>query len=398
MMASLVACALVVTIAGQPIPPEVAGSPWPRHVIDNTSRGADGTRLADANGDGRPDIATPWEEGGCVRVYLNPGPPKVKDAWPAVTVGQVRSPEDAVLVDLDADGVMEVVSATEGDMKTVFIHRLANGAEWLRPEAWRTEALPASRGRTRWMFCVPAQLDGKHGVDLIVGSKHPDGQIGWFEAPADPCALEQWRYHRLWRASWIMSIVAYDMDRDGDPDILATDRKDPERRGCLWLENPGPGSRQADPWTCHRIGAHDHEVMFLAWRALENEAGVEILVATLDNGLVRLSRAAEGGWREETIPLPAHAGTGKGIAMGDIDLDGRSDIVFSCEHAKDKHGVVWMRDSGKEGWTPRTVSGLEGTKFDLLQLHDLDADGDLDVITCEETENLGVIWYENPAR
>ena len=27
---------------------------------------------------------------------------------------------------------------------------------------------------------------------------------------------------------------------------------------------------------------------------------------------------------------------------------------------------------------------------------DLDDDGDLDVITCEETSNLGVIWYENP--
>ena len=23
---------------------------------------------------------------------------------------------------------------------------------------------------------------------------------------------------------------------------------------------------------------------------------------------------------------------------------------------------------------------------------------DLDVLTCEETANLGVIWYENPAR
>ena len=28
----------------------------------------------------------------------------------------------------------------------------------------------------------------------------------------------------------------------------------------------------------------------------------------------------------------------------------------------------------------------------------LDADGDLDVLTCEERKNLGVIWYENPSR
>ncbi len=44
------------------------------------------------------------------------------------------------------------------------------------------------------------------------------------------------------------------------------------------------------------------------------------------------------------------------------------------------------------------IAGRVGTKFDLIELLDLDQDGDLDVITCEEVENLGVVWYENPAR
>ena len=36
---------------------------------------------------------------------------------------------------------------------------------------------------------------------------------------------------------------------------------------------------------------------------------------------------------------------------------------------------------------------LEETAFSVL---DLDGDKDLDVITCEERDNLGVFWYENP--
>ena len=36
---------------------------WERHTIDSSSRGADGVRLADANGDGLLDITTGWEEG-----------------------------------------------------------------------------------------------------------------------------------------------------------------------------------------------------------------------------------------------------------------------------------------------------------------------------------------------
>jgi hypothetical protein len=49
-------------------------------------------------------------------------------------------------------------------------------------------------------------------------------------------------------------------------------------------------------------------------------------------------------------------------------------------------------------WTAHTVSGLHGTKYDLVELIDLDGDMDLDIVTCEERDNLGVIWYENPTK
>ena len=42
------------------------------------------------------------------------------------------------------------------------------------------------------------------------------------------------------------------------------------------------------------------------------------------------------------------------------------------------------------------IAGPQGIKFDRIELLDLDLDGDLDVMTCEERENLGVVWYENP--
>ena len=79
-----------------------------------------------------------------------------------------------------------------------------------------------------------------------------------------------------------------------------------------------------------------------------------------------------------------------------IILDGQVDIVFSCENAKGKSGVMWLTSPD---WTPREISGKdEGVKFDRIELLDLDADGDLDLLTCEERDNLGVIWYENPQR
>ena len=63
--------------------------------------------------------------------------------------------------------------------------------------------------------------------------------------------------------------------------------------------------------------------------------------------------------------------------------------------------MMWMSNKTsplEPGWSGHPISGPKGTKYDLVELIDLDGDGDLDVLTCEEVENLGVFWYENPLR
>ncbi len=376
---------------------ESPGAPWERHVIDASSRGADGARLGDSNGDAYPDLAVPWEEGGIVRVYVNPGPAQAKTPWPVVTVGTVGSPEDAVLVDLDGDGAVDVVSCTEGKVQTVWVHWAPLGEDaYLDSTRWQTTPIPATTGCTRWMFALPMDLDGKHGIDLVVGSKDPHGQVGWLEAPAEPRAVADWRYHKLFDASWIMSLIALDLDADGDQDIALTNRKG-DTRGCYWLENPGHGAELQKPWIHHLLGGHDHELMFMTLSKPLASEGPGFLMATKDGPLLILSQRPDtADWHTRRIPLPKGTGTGKGVALGDMDGDGTEDIVFSCEHSKGLFGVGWIERKSYQRWTHHDISGTEGTKFDLLELHDLDGDGDLDVITCEETENLGVIWYENP--
>jgi hypothetical protein len=49
-------------VAGLRAAEEPATTGWKRHVIDDSSRGADGVRLADVNGDGWLDIAVGWAD------------------------------------------------------------------------------------------------------------------------------------------------------------------------------------------------------------------------------------------------------------------------------------------------------------------------------------------------
>lgn len=388
----------------------IPDEPWKRHTIDDTSRGADGVRIADVNHDGLPDLVTGWEEGAVTRVYLHPGHTSVTGPWPAVTVGQTPNVEDAVFVDLDADGRMEVVSSCEGRTRTVFVHWAPRQqSDYLLPDAWKTEPIPASHGRMMWMFCVPGDIDGRNGVDLVAGGKGEGAEIGWFESPEDSRELAHWRWHPISPAGWIMSLWILDMDGDGDPDVLTSDRKGP-LRGCRWLQNPGPDRAAAGPWPNHFLGGRDNEVMFMTLADLDADGNPDAIAATRDDGLLVFRRPAveQSGWRCSSIPLPANTGTGKGIAAGDLDGNGSLDLVVTCENAGDgRSGVVWL-SAGNVSWdrsTAHDISGPEGFKLDRVELIDLDGDGDLDVLTCEESEpvggrrkGLGVLWYENPTR
>jgi hypothetical protein len=373
--------------------------PWQRHTIDNSSRGADGVRLADANGDGLLDIATAWEEGGLIRVYLNPGPSRTQNTWPAVTVGRVASPEDAVLADLDGDGAVDVVSSCEGRTRSVYVHWAPRDrSAYLEAAAWRTEPLPESQARCMWMFTLPSK--GRNSPwELFCGGKGAGAAIGRFIPRAEARNLAGWQWHPLRDAGWIMTLAAADFDADGDADLFASDRKGP-RRGCLWLENPG-ANEPDQRWPEHPIGGSQDEVMFADVIDLDGDGRQEVLAATAGSGCLLFRRAAPDTWETTRITTPERTGTGKSVRAGDIDRDGRLDLVLSCENAGGgKSGVVWLsaRQSYFDGaWQRHEISGKEGTKFDLVQLVDLDADGDLDVLTCEERENLGVIWYENPA-
>lgn len=383
----------------------VPGQPWARHTIDSSSRGADGVKLGDINGDGHLDIVTGWEEGGEVRLYLNPGTVKaqVSAAWPHVTIGKVRDVEDAIFTDLDGDGKLDVLSCAEGKTQALFWHRPLTGPQsLLHAESWRTEILSGPAPVQSWMQAASADLDGLAGVEFLTGSKNKNAAISWLQAPggAPRTSLLDWTCRSLRPAGWVMSMELHDMDGDGDADLLFSDRKG-ERRGVFWLANPGPeANRRQEAWTEHAIGAVGREVMFLDRGDLNGDGRADVAAALKPVEIALFLQQPDGGWQTTLVPLIAdHLGDAKAVKMADINGDGLTDLLFTCENAKGpKEGLVWLEQVKGGAWKQRPLGGPEGVKFDLMQTLDLDGDGDLDVLTCEERDQLGVVWYENPSR
>ncbi|WP_375586029.1 FG-GAP repeat domain-containing protein [Cyclobacterium xiamenense] len=378
----------------------LATGPWMRHTIDDTSLGSDGTKAADVNADGKLDLVVGWEEGGVARVYLQPADPK--KTWPYVEV-PAPDVEDAFAADLDGDGQWDLITCSEGAHQRVTIHWApADPEKYLDSEAWRSEAIPATLGKTRWMFGRAADLDGLNGPDLLVGSKDPNGTIGWLEAPADPRNMEGWVYHEISPAGWIMSIEWVDMNGNGRPDLLITDRKG-SLRGLRWFENPGFSGVRGG-WRPHVLGMRAGEPMFLGREPGTDAPPQAIVVADLLEGWALFRRQGER-WLSEWRAYPEGVGTrGKSALLTDLDGDGKTDLIFSFEGALGKSGLAALMDFRANSPKLVDISGPEGVKYDFVTAIDLDEDGDPDLITSEETaadgskKGLGVIWYENPAK
>ena len=411
--------------------PTVTHSPtpttgWVRYTVDASLRGADGSHLADADGDGMIDLAIPWEESGMVAAYLNPG--NLQAEWPRVVVSNLtkRSDllsrdgiEDAEFVDLDGDGLVDIVSCAEaGGWMTGKVGSWGAGFVRLHfapPDMfdeWTTlELLP---GVGKWMASSSTDVDGDGLTDIVVGAKESPVSVAVLKQGSDARDPTKWTYVPISSSieeRWVMSLASHDIDGDGLIDAVVSFRGTKDGPGVFWLQNTG--SLDGTDWPHHRMLADvTARVMMLDLVDLYGTGSVDVVVAEERTGAIVLE--APSGDKTQTWSAThlrcdessIEVGTTvKSVTAGDLDGDGAPELILSCEDATDERlGVFYLRRDPSQPWTsqcdPIDVAGEDGAKFDLVRVADVDGDGAADIVTSEEglgdEEGLGVVWYRNP--
>lgn len=396
---------------------------WQKWTIDASGNGADGVHTGDINRDGLIDVVSGWEQSGNLMLYLNPGPGALRDtaSWSRVDISAgetIEGIEDAAFADLNLDGFDDaVIAGIEGDTQNLEIHWLG-GADLGNPADWRAIKL-APATHAGYMKVRAAQLDGAGGADIVAGTKSMDSlqaSIFWFKAPvgSHPANAAHWRRFFVGEVDVkTVTLVIKDMDADTLPDIVFSGRN-----GVGWFRNPGVRALDELPGTAawERIVITEKGSEFTFCDHIVDEREDIIVATSHDSGMVAkwLKRLDSSGrhWAEYPITSDKlrteHSSSRKfvlkGVACGFVDGDDLIDVVFTGSgHG---HGVFMMSPradiaSGMTWDLSNLAPYADYMKYDNLELVDLDADGDLDVVTSEEGEGVftagdGVLWFENP--
>ncbi len=272
----------------------------------------------DVDGDGKVDLITSGWFSKRLAWWRNPG---TGGTWKENTIESGSPIEFTFLVDLTNSGKARDVLPQFGDSKT--------------PAAW----YEAKDGG----FVKHAVSDRSYGHGIGVGDVNGDGRNdiltpeGWLEAPANPRAAGNWKFHADWQLGSVGQMYVTDVNGDGRIDVVTSMAHD---YGIFWLERKADGGWVKrlidDSWSQpHAMTMVDFRgkgnlglltgKRFMAHNGHDPGEREPLGVYWYERLVIPETKAVE--WVKHVIDYGTRTGGGIQIAVADIDGDGDLDFV-----------------------------------------------------------------------
>ena len=293
--------------------------------------------------------------------------------WPnsqaGITIdGGISDWVDLIAQDLDGDGDTDLAAISP----TAGLHWWQNTAG--DASAWSSTVIT---GSIAGHGLASADLDSDGDFDLVAALGGASGSVEWWSNTLGDAST--------WTRFAIDASVAHgssaavaDLDRDGDPDVIAT--ADGTHDLLAWWENT---DGNAGAWSQHDVSSSLSNPDAVAVADL-NQDGFLDLTAVDDDGLSwwLSDGSPASGWTSGTL---AAAGATHVIPF-DLDRDGDFDLVSGA--ADD---TLWW-DNGGDGatWSARVGPSVHGVGPVIVL--SLDSDGDPDLVAAGFTDDDLLGW------
>jgi len=266
-------------------------------LIATSAEGGESVFAIDVDGDGDIDVLSASVFDNKIAWYENDGNefftahditsyPNL--AWAARSV---------YAVDVDGDGDIDVLSASEGDDKVAWYENDGN-------ENFSEYAITTSADGVWSVYA--ADVDGDGDMDVLSASNYDD-TVAWYENDGS----ENFTPHTITASAvWANSVYATDVDGDGDMDVLSASFGNGE---IAWYENDGNES-----FAPHIISVGEIIAFWVYAVDVDGDGDIDVV----SNGVVWYENDGNENFTANTIGDVARS-----VYVVDVDGDGDMDVV-----------------------------------------------------------------------
>ena len=338
-----------------------------------------GLAAADLNGDGYRDVVTGRN------AYLSPGGDLTGD-WEKVDLG--TNVDANLVIDLPGGEGPAILAESLPD---VLLFRIRPDGSFAEGEV--VAQVPPT-GHHNGQGYRTLDLTGTGNEQVVYAS-----QGGLYVL--EPAEELPWRVTLAGKDASDEGFAAADMDGDGDLDLTAGYRvpgADAEVPTVLvWFENPG-GAMVAD-WKMHRVGTTRFAIDRVEAGDVTGDGRADVVVAEErypglepDASLWLFAQSDTGFVRRNLVTQYSM----NNLDLADLDGDGDLDLT-TAEHKGEALTLqLWLND-GTGNFTRKEID--RGKESHLgARAHDMDGDGDLDLISIGWDQHRFVHLWRNDAR
>jgi len=271
--------------------------------------------------------------------------------------------------DLDNDGFADIIIGGH----------ISGGLVWYKYPGWDKYIISTEKFSTDGEV---ADINRDGYPDIVVVE---NTSIKWFENPGPDFILSSGK----WKQTTIANIKEHDVeiadfDLDGDIDVIARDQGNFGHSGATLFfirqENP-------EKWTIETIICPDGEGLLAMDVDRDNDMDIVINLCWFENP----GRNVSGTWEKHTY-THSYTHPSTFIASGDINNDGRDDLVLSPSELKDGiYRISWFEapPDPKKIWEEHIIKNNIETVHHFVGVADFNNDGQEDVASAEMTQGSG---------